>query len=268
MFRHSPIDQPVSNSAGNSVDPHPAIVSEYYDAWTEKYVESFGECIQAHRPSREGDLLEYLMTRTGLRSGQRVLDAGCGICGPARYFAGKRELFIEALTVSPVQATMARSLNQAAGLEQRIRVSLGDFHDLVGIYGREQFNVVYFLESLSHASRPAEVIRSAHEVLLPGGIIYIKDFFIRPCDSEEEQRSVLEVIARVDRLFAVKTAWAAEIKDHLRRAGFLPLFASKPQFEVDNSRWQQFESRHHFDLFDGQDSFDWSEWWEMKSQKP
>jgi hypothetical protein len=71
-------------------------------------------------------------------------------------------------------------------------------------------------------------------------------------------------VARVDRLFATKTAWAADIRAELRRAGFLPLWVARPQFEVDNGPWQRFESRHQFDLFAGGPSFDWSEWWEMR----
>jgi SAM-dependent methyltransferase len=242
----------------------PSDVRDYYDAWTEKYIEDFGDCIQAHRPTREEDLLEYLMTRAGLRDGQRVLDAGCGVCGPARYFARHRKLDIEAITVSSVQADIARARTAAAGLERRIHVTVGDFHRLTDVYRREQFDVVYFLESLSHSSRPGDALASVHEVLKPGGAVYIKDYFIRRSDDEEEQRRVLEVVARVDRLFATKTAWAADIRAELRRAGFLPLWVARPQFEVDNGPWQRFESRHQFDLFAGGPSFDWSEWWEMR----
>lgn len=249
-------------------DVGPADVREYYDAWTEQYILDFGECIQAHRPTREGDLLEYLMARAGLRDGQRVLDAGCGICGPARYFASHRKLTIEAITVSPVQADMARARNAAAGLDRRIHVTVGDFHRLTEIYGREQFDVVYFLESLSHSSRPGEALASVHEVLTPGGSVYIKDYFIRRCSDEEEQRRVLAVVARVDRLFTTRTAWAADIEDQLRRAGFFRLWVAKPQFEVDNGPWQRFERRHQLDLFAGAASFDWSEWWEMRYKKP
>jgi SAM-dependent methyltransferase len=159
---------------------------------------------------------------------------------------------------------MARARIATAGLERRIHVTAGDFHRLTDVYGREQFDVVYFLESLSHSSRPGEALASVHEVLKPGGAVYIKDYFIRRCDDEEEQKRVLEVVARVDRLFATKTAWAADIREELRRAGFFPLWVARPQFPVDNRRWQRFESRHAFDLFAGAPSFDWSEWWEMR----
>jgi SAM-dependent methyltransferase len=249
-------------------DVEPADVREYYDAWTTRYLEDFGECIQAHRSSSETDLLEYLMTRSALRRGQRALDAGCGVCGPARYFAAHRDLQIDAITVSTVQAEMARARNVAAGLDHRIHVAVGDFHRLTDVYPREQFDVVYFLESLSHSSRPGDALASVFEVLKPGGTVYVKDYFIRACDDAAEQERVLAVVARVDRLFATKTAWAADIRGAFAETGFLPLWVARPELEVDNARWQQFERRNGLDLFDGGPSFDWSEWWEMRYQKP
>ena len=243
-------------------------VRDYYDAWTARYVAAFGECIQAHRPTSEDALLEYLTTRAGLRDGQTVLDAGCGICGPARYFARHRDITIEALTLSPVQADIARARNRAEGLDGRVRVTIGDFHRLAELYGRERFDVAVYLESLSHSPCPGEALRSAYEALKPGGIVYVKDYFIRRCEAEAEQRRVLEVVGRVDRLFATTTAWASDIQQAFRETGFLLRFASHPQFVVDNGRWQQFERRHGIDLFGGGESFNWSEWWEMRYQKP
>jgi SAM-dependent methyltransferase len=249
-------------------DVEPADVSAYYDAWTDKYLADFGDCIQAHRPTREADLLEYLLTRAALRNGQRVLDAGCGVCGPARYFAAHRDLRIDAITVSPVQAGIARARNAAARLDRRIDVTVGDFHHLTDVYPRERFDAVYFLESLSHSSRPDRTLASVYEVLKPGGTVYVKDYFIRACEDAHEQQRVLDVVARVDRVFATKTAWAADVRGAFARSGFLPLWVGTPQFEVDNRRWQQFERRHQFDLFAGAPPFDWSEWWEMRYQKP
>lgn len=249
-------------------DPEPADVRRYYDVWTEKYLEFFGESIQARRPAREEDLLAYLLEHSGIRDRQRVLDAGCGVCGPARFFAVRRDVVIDALTVSPVQIEIARERNEAAGLSGRIRPRLGDFHELTALYGREQFDLVYFFESLSHSPRPGDVIRQVYEVLKPGGIVYIKDYFILPKQDPEEQRRVLEVIERVDRTFAVKTAWTAQIQGELRAAGFLRLFARRLQFADDDSAWRQFDGKHRFDLFAGADPFEWSEWQELRYQKP
>ena len=119
-----------------------------------------------------------------------------------------------------------------------------------------------------HSPDPGRALAGVYEVLKPGGIVYIKDFFIKPCATAEERRRVLRVIERVDRLFAVKTAEAGEIIGHLRAAGFLQVWVEPPRFQVDNTRGQEFERRHRFDLFEGDDSFDWSQWLELKFQKP
>ncbi len=246
----------------------PADVAAYYDAWTDRYTAAFGDAIQAHRPKDDHEFYGYLMQRSGLRDGKRALDAGCGVCGPSCYFARHLDIEIEALTLSPLQAETARQRVVEQGLDDRIRITVGDFHDLGARYQRESFDLVFFLESLSHSVRPTDAIAAAYEVLAPGGIIYIKDYFIRPCEDPDEQTRVLEVIERVDRLFATKTAWSADIIRHLTTTGFLPLLVEPPRFQDDVSRWQQFERDNDIDLFDGAASFHWSEWLELKFQKP
>jgi ubiquinone/menaquinone biosynthesis C-methylase UbiE len=245
----------------------PEDVARYYDAWTPRYIAAFGPCIQAHRPTDDDAFLDYLAARIGLAPGMRALDAGCGVCGPARHFAVNTGTLIDAITISPVQVQMAEEATEEAGLTKHIRVMLGDFHDLAAIYPENSFDVVYFLESLSHSAEPARAIRSARDVLKPGGCIYIKDFFIRPCENHEKQREVLEVISRVNDLFEVETAWARDILRFLEEAGLSKIFVEHPRFTVDNLRWQDFERSHEIDLFAGEDSFDWSEWFEMKFQK-
>lgn len=243
-------------------------VARYYDEWTDKYLDVFGDTIQAHRPTDQTDLHRYLLESIGVRDGQRVLDAGCGVCGPSVHFARHRDLRVDALTISDTQARRAADHVAAHGLTDRIRITVGDFHDLEALYPREHFDSVYFLESLSHSPDPARVLAGAFAVLKPGGSIYVKDFFIRPCAEEPRRSRMMAVIAKVDRLFAVKTARAEEIFAHLWQLGFLPEFVRPPNFHVDNTRWQAFDNRHAFDLFDGGPSFDWSQWLEFRFRKP
>ena len=249
-------------------EPRSVAVGGYYDAWTAHYINHFGDTFQAHRPTQAAALHEYLFERIGIRGGMRVLDAGCGVCGPAVQFARRCSAKIEALTISAVQARLARERLAQEMLSERVTVREGDFHELESLYPREAFDIVYFLESLSHSPDPRAVLEGVYSVLKPGGVVYVKDFFIRKCQSADELTRVLRVIDKVDRLFAVKTADAEEMKATFREVGFLPLWIEAPRFTVDNSCWQSFEAAHAFDLFDGSPSFDWSDWWEMRFQKP
>jgi ubiquinone/menaquinone biosynthesis C-methylase UbiE len=247
---------------------HVQRVASYYDDWTAAYLTDFGHTLQAHRPTSETDLHEYLFKAIRFPKGGRALDAGCGVCGPAAHFALHGQLEVEALTVSPQQAELARGYVASQGASDEIHVRVGDYHQLASLYPAAYFDVVYFLESISHATALGSVIDGAFEVLKPGGVIYVKDFFARPAPVPMLKEKIATVIAKVDQLFAVKTPRAEELFRALWARGFLPEFVRAPQFRVDNGVWQRFDARHGFDLFDGAEPFDWSQWLEFRFIKP
>src|SRR5205809_743448 len=82
--------------------------------------------LQAHRPTSETGLHEYLFKAIGFPQGGRALDAGCGVCGPAAHFARHGEFEIEALTVAAHQAELARGYVETQGLSSKINVRVGD----------------------------------------------------------------------------------------------------------------------------------------------
>lgn len=246
----------------------PEQVGRYYDEWTPRYRASFGDTFQAGRPSETADLHRYLLESADLRDGQRVLDAGCGVCGPSIAFATRRRLTIDAVTVSKEQAQTAERLVAAAGLSGRITVHLADYHTLHERFAAETFDRIVFLESLSHAADPTGPLQAAFTVLKPGGLVYIKDFFAKDHDDADEQRRVRETIARVDRTFAVKTPRLSHTVDVLRRIGFVEQRVGPVGFTNDHAVWARFNLAHDFDLFGGEEPIEWSEWLELRFQKP
>jgi len=247
---------------------HAQRVAAYYDDWTDAYLVDHGHSLQAHRPRLETDLLEYLLRSIRFPEGARALDAGCGVCGPAAYFARGAQVKIDALTVSPQQAEMARAYVASQNVSQNVEVRVGDFHQLATLYPDAPFDVVYFLESMSHAADLRAVVDGAFQVLKPGGIIYVKDFFVRPAPNPVRRDEIAAVIRKVDRLFYVNTPSAPHLFSALWERGFLPEFVRPPQFEIDYEVWKRFDARHGFDLFEGAESFDWSQWLEFRFRKP
>ncbi|MCZ8284950.1 MAG: methyltransferase domain-containing protein, partial [Bacteroidia bacterium] len=124
-------------------------------------------------------LLDYQIDVIGLKSGITALDAGCGVCGPAVYFAQKTGCRIEAITISGVQAEKAREHIAKQGAGDRVNVREGDYHTLEQYYPENSMDAVYFLESFGHAKSHEQALDSAWKVLKPGGVIYIKDLFIK-----------------------------------------------------------------------------------------
>lgn len=141
-------------------------------------------------PFRANNL--YVAARTRIRSGQRILDAGCGVCGPSIDIARAiDDVTIEAITLSPVQVDVARQYVRQAGLDERITVQLGDYHHLP--FTDDSFECVLFLESFSYSPDPHLALTEACRVLRPGGILYIKDVFCsKPPLSVNAQRELME----------------------------------------------------------------------------
>ncbi len=246
----------------------PDRVGLYYDDWTGRYEESFGDTFQACRPADTADLHRYILDSSGIRDGERVLDAGCGVCGPSRYFASHRDIAIDAVTVSAAQVAVANRMNAEAGLRGRVAVHLGDFHKLDELFPDSTFDRALFLESLSHAADPLEPLLSVFKVLKPGGVVYIKDFFQKDYDDPAVQQFVQETIDRVDRAFVLKTPRLDHTIQALEQAGFVAQRVQPVGFENDLAAWRAFNGGHQFDLYAGRDPVEWSEWLELRFQKP
>jgi cyclopropane fatty-acyl-phospholipid synthase-like methyltransferase len=83
-------------------------VRDFYNRYTDKFLQVYGEVIQAFRTKDVSKLLAYEMESMGLEAGNEVLDAGCGVGAPAIYFAQQLPVQIEAVTISDVQAKQAQ----------------------------------------------------------------------------------------------------------------------------------------------------------------
>lgn len=200
-------------------------VRAIYDEITPLYVAHCSETIQAGLfsgprpddawPPTASNL--WLAARAGVQPGERVLDLGCGVCGPAcdlvRAYEG---LTVDAVTLSPVQARMARERVAEAGLSDRITVHEADYHELAfadGAYDR-----VLCLESTGYSYDPDRLFAGIFRVLRPGGQLYIKDLYAKPGPYTEQEVSEIEGVNRLWEQAQVPTM--ADWHARLEAAGF------------------------------------------------
>jgi len=196
-------------------------VGAFYNEQTENFLKVYGKVIQAFRTKNVNTLLDYQINAIGLQQGMNVLDAGCGVCGPAVYFAGKTGVRIEAITISSKQVQLAKDNIEKNHVQSHVNVREGDYHQLENYYPADHFDAIYFLESFGHAHDHAKVLNSAWKVLKPGGMIYIKDLFIKKALYKNMAAGIQKEINNINTAYHYNVPDLNIILDHVRSKGYI-----------------------------------------------
>jgi cyclopropane fatty-acyl-phospholipid synthase-like methyltransferase len=210
-------------------------VRTFYDQNTDKFIEVYGEVIQAYRTKKIEDYLEYTILNAELKSGLTVLDAGCGIGGPASYFASKLDISIEGITISDIQVAKSAKLLETKTLIGSVNIRQGDYHKIEGYFGKDKFDRILFLESFGHSSNQVQLIEAANQCLKPGGILYIKDLFRREHPNQEDGIKIDNIINEINKAYQYNVADLTEVLKCIRRLNLILISLKTP--EVKNRRF-------------------------------
>jgi tocopherol O-methyltransferase len=131
-----------------------------------------------------------LATLAGISSGQRVLDAGCGIGGSAIWLAENRGACVDGVNINARQVEQARRLARGHLLEDRVQFHVADFcaTELAG----ESFDVVWALESACYAEDKRAFLSEARRLLKPGGRLIVADAFLTRDELAADERRLIE----------------------------------------------------------------------------
>jgi cyclopropane fatty-acyl-phospholipid synthase-like methyltransferase len=134
------------------------------------------------------NMTRALADRAPLRPGMKVLDAGCGVGGPALWLAETYGVEVVGVTLSEVQLARARKYALKRRLDHLVRFEIADFTALP--YKESSFDVVWAQESVCHVPEDAKklFLEEANRVLKPGGRMLMEDWFriARPYAAESE----------------------------------------------------------------------------------
>ncbi|HLP50935.1 MAG TPA: class I SAM-dependent methyltransferase [Chitinophagales bacterium] len=258
----------LSNTSENSRQ-----VGDFYNQTTDKFMEVYGEIIQAFRTNDVSVYLDYTMQNVEFKDGLKVLDAGCGVGGPASYFASKYDMQVEGITISDVQVAKSKEVIGAKQLKGRVNITKGDYHDIDTIYGNEVFDRVVFLESFGHSSNKVLLIEKAFKVLKPGGILYIKDLFIREAPTPDDGVKINKIVGEINKAYHYHVADLYEVLAALRRLNFIILFVKTPEVKI--GEFEHLSISNDFqNLFDIAKIISWEDYvfpidfYEIKVMKP
>lgn len=153
-------------------------IRQFYDQSTQLWLDTWGEHMhhgyygpdgqaQKDRHQAQIDLIEELLRWGGVNSASRILDAGCGVGGSARYLAKRFGAEALGVTLSPVQVSAAQKFTQKAGLEEKVKFQVRDMMTL----GPEDgpFDLIWSMESAEHIADKPGLMENFHAMLAPGG---------------------------------------------------------------------------------------------------
>jgi len=133
----------------------------------------------------------YLAGRLGVKKGDRVLDCGCGVAGPARNIAQFTGADIKAVTINQFQVNRGNTLSVRDGLRDQVELIQADFMKLP--FEDNSFDAVYAIESTCHAPDRKGVYGEILRVLKPGGVFACYEWCLTDkYDAENEQHRKLK----------------------------------------------------------------------------
>lgn len=164
---------------------------DYRVVWTRDHHMHFG-----YWDDGAGSQAQSLTAMTRITSEQvaidadeRLLDAGCGVGGPALWLARRYGVDVVGITLSEAQVARARRHAAEAGLEDRVRFERRDFTDTG--WPDASFDVVWAQESVCHvpSGDKQAFLREAFRLLRPGGRLVMEDWFrpARPLPEADER---------------------------------------------------------------------------------
>ncbi len=133
---------------------------------------------------------EYLASLAEIRSGERVLDAGCGVGGGAIYLARETGARVTGITLSERQVARCKANAERSGVGDRTQFLARDF--TATNFPDASFDVVWAVESVCHATDKAAFLREAHRLLTPGGRLVLADFFRENVEAGSRDERLLQ----------------------------------------------------------------------------
>jgi cyclopropane fatty-acyl-phospholipid synthase-like methyltransferase len=119
-----------------------------------------------------------LAEKAGIKKGDRVLDAGCGVGGSSIWLAKERGCVVTGISLNAKQVQKATVFAVEAGVSDKVKFEQNDY--LNTGYPAESFDVIWGVESICYANDKSLFLKEAYRLLKKGGRLIMADFFKQP----------------------------------------------------------------------------------------
>lgn len=144
-------------------------------------------------PQAQVRLMERLAERAGIPRNASVLDIGCGLGGSAFWLAENFNCRVIGITISPVQARLARRKAKVRGLSDHVQFQVGDANKWEP--EPETVDLVWIMESSEHFEDKKGFFERCASVLKPGGVLAVCAWLRRDGPLLEYEQKLVATIA-------------------------------------------------------------------------
>jgi len=113
-----------------------------------------------------------------IKSGQHILDIGCGLGGPARYIAHRFQCHVRGIDITKSFVATANKLTALLRMERQVNIEHGDGQHLP--YPDSSFDGAYTQHVTMNVADRAGFFREAYRVLKPGAFFAVTEHGLGP----------------------------------------------------------------------------------------
>lgn len=199
-----------------NIHAHYDLGNEFYKAWLDPTMSYSSALFDSNstRSLQAAQLAKYrrILDVLGVKSGESVLEIGCGWGGFAELAAAERGAHVQGVTLSSRQLEFARERMRSKGLEKQVELALCDYRDVTGTF--DYVVSIEMFEAVGEAYWPA-FFNTLRDRLRPGG------------------RAMIQTIVIADQLFDNYRRSTDFIQQYVFPGGMLP---SPSEFTAHASR--------------------------------
>ena len=119
-----------------------------------------------------------LADRLPIKPDHHILDIGCGLGGPARYFALRFQCRVSGIDITPAFVEAANKLTSLLGMENQVTIEHGDGQRLP--YPDSIFDGAYTQHVTMNVADRTQFFKEAYRVLKPGAFFALTEHGLGP----------------------------------------------------------------------------------------